>query len=526
MIASEPPRRRRRPLTPKSRTGVLWRVLLAGLILVGCAAATTATAGLLEVKTLVNIISIHPGVKVKQIAPLPPPGKPQTILLIGSDHRYGEPFKDSNTDTMLLMRLNASSSTINVISIPRDLEVDIPGYGTSKINAAYTVGGYDLLLKTIKADVFPKLKVNHIIDTNFTGFSDIIDAIGCVYSDVDHRYYNDTALTGYSSIDIEPGYQKLCGHDQSVHGALPFVRFRHTDTDIVRNARQQDFLRWAKDQFPASQILKQRDKLLRIFANNSTLDKSLQSTDGLLGLFDLFINADGSAIKQVPFPAILPGAVADGAPSYVTAESSAEQAAYAQFMKPTKAPKPKKSSSGGGAHGKHHHKAKLDTSGLIADPDDGVTQAKALTHPGMPVYYPRYILDEGGYCFSITGNCDEEDEPATEYEHSYPRQYVIPLRGEKKKVPAYRMTLYINALLGQYYGIQGVKWKNPPLLDSPSGTRVIDGRKLYLYSDGGQLTTVAWHKGPWSYWVSNDLTSTIPNKQLVNIAASMVRFRP
>jgi LCP family protein required for cell wall assembly len=526
--AAEAPRRRRRLLTPKSRTGVVWRMLLAGVILVGCAAGTTATAGLLEVNTLVKIISIHPGVKIKQIAPLPPAGKPETILLIGSDHRYGEPFKDANTDTMLLMRLNASSSTINVLSIPRDLEVDIPGYGTSKINAAYTVGGYDLLLKTIKTDVFPKLKVNHIIDTNFTGFSKIIDAIGCVYSDVDHRYYNDTALTGYSSIDIQPGYQKLCGHDQSVHGALPFVRFRHTDTDIVRNARQQDFLRWAKDQFPASQILAQRKKLLKIFGNNSTLDQSLQTTKGLLDLFDLFINADGSAIKQIPFPAILPGAVADGAPSYVTAESSAEQAAYAQFMKPTLPPKAKHTSSSGGGSGKHgHHKTKLDTSGLIADPGDGITQAKALTNVKMPVYYPRYILDQGGYCFSITGNCDDGDEPASEYAHSYPRQYRIPIRGKKDTfAPAYRMTLYINGLLGEYYGIQGVKWKNPPLLDSPSGTRVVNGHKLFLYSDGGKLTTVAWHKGPYSYWVSNDLTSTIPNHELVNIAASMVRFHP
>jgi polyisoprenyl-teichoic acid--peptidoglycan teichoic acid transferase len=522
----ESPRRRGGWLTPKSRTGVVWRMLLAGLILVACAAGTTATAGLLEVKTLVGYISVHPGVKVKQLQ-LPKPGKPQTILLIGSDHRFGESFSESNTDTMLLMRLNASSHTINVMSIPRDLEVDIPGYGTSKINAAYSLGGYGLLLKTIKADVFPKLKVNHIIDTNFTGFSDIIDAIGCVYSDVDHRYYNDTALTGYSSIDIQPGYQKLCGHNQSVHGALPFVRFRHTDTDIVRNARQQDFLRWAKDQFPASQILSQRKKLLKIFGEHSTLDKNLQSTQGLLDLFDLFINADGSAIKQIPFPAILPGPTADGAPSYVTAESSAEAAAYAQFMHATKAPKVThhKPSGGGGGHGKKH-KRRLDTTGLIADPGDGITQAKALDHVKMPVYYPRYILDQGGYCFSITGNCDEGDEPASEYEHSYPRQYRIPIRGEHGAfAPAYRMTLYINALLGQYYGIQGVKWKNPPLLDSPSGTRVVNGRKLFLYADGGKLTTVAWHLGPYTYWVSNDLTSTIPNHQLVNIAASMVRYR-
>ena len=56
---------------------------------------------------------------------------------------------------MLLVRLNAASSTINVLSIPRDLQVDIPGFGIAKINTAYTDGGYNLLIKTIKQNVFP-----------------------------------------------------------------------------------------------------------------------------------------------------------------------------------------------------------------------------------------------------------------------------------------------------------------------------------------------------------------------------------
>ena len=82
-------------------------------------------------------------------------GAPQTILLIGSDHRADEPFKQANTDTMLLVRLNGSSSTINVMSLPRDLEVNIPGHPTNKLNAAYSEGGWNLLIKTIKQNVFP-----------------------------------------------------------------------------------------------------------------------------------------------------------------------------------------------------------------------------------------------------------------------------------------------------------------------------------------------------------------------------------
>jgi LCP family protein required for cell wall assembly len=212
------------------------------VIVIGSTAATVATAALLQVNTLVDIISVHPGIVSKELK-LPAPGRPQTILLIGSDHRYGASFREANTDTMLLVRLNAASSTINLMSIPRDLKVNVPeqyvpsaqcspstvpGDCAEKLNAAYSQGSYSLLIKTIKSNVFPDLQINHIVDTNFQGFSDLVDAIGCVYTDVDHRYYNVSGpgADNYSSIDIQPGYQRLCGDNQSISGALPFVRFR------------------------------------------------------------------------------------------------------------------------------------------------------------------------------------------------------------------------------------------------------------------------------------------------------------
>jgi polyisoprenyl-teichoic acid--peptidoglycan teichoic acid transferase len=512
-------------LVPKSKAGMLWRIFFAAIILVGCGAATTAVAGLLQVDTLVQLIRVHEGIKSKRIK-LPPPGAPQTILLIGSDHRAGlGSFKHSNTDTMLLMRLNAKSSTINVMSIPRDLEVDIPGVGVSKLNAAYSDGGYGLLIETIQKDVFPGFAPNHVIDTNFQGFSDLIDAIGCVYSDVDHRYYNQSALgaNDYSSIDIEPGYQKLCGHNESVHGALPFVRFRHTDSDIVRNARQQDFLRWAKDGFSTSRLLSERTKLVTVFSKHSTVDRGLQTEDGLLGLFDLLINANGTSIKQIPFPAMLPAA--DSLDQFVTADSGAERAAFRQFMHPTPQPKPKPKPNAKGKKGKHAHKPAINPAGLSADPADGLAQAKALTKPRMPVFYPRLMDSASEYCTNVIGNCENDLEPPEAYLHAYPRQYVIP-DSSGKKVPAYRMTVSAPGL-DLYYGIQGVHWKNPPLLSSPSGTEVIHGRKLFLYKgDGSHLTTVAFHVGDNSYWVSNTLSSTLPNSEMIGIAASMLRYHP
>jgi len=416
------------------------------------------------------------------------------------------------------VRLNSKSSTINVLSIPRDLQVQIPGFGTAKINSAYSDGGPNLLIKTIRANVFPGLRVNHIVDVNFGGFSKLVNAIGCVYSDVDHRYYNNTALTDYSSIDIQPGYQKLCGT-----AALQFVRFRHTDSDLVRNARQQDFIRWAKDQYGINNLFANRDRLLRIFGDNAQTDHQLHTTDGLIELFNLILNSAGNTIKQFKFPAdLLPcnsSGVAGGtaAPCYVTAVPAAEQSIFARFMTPTPpaAPKPSSSSS---SSGKARKRSKIPTAGLTADLPDGRSQGAALTKAKMPVYFPRLIKTGSSYCLGLIDNCPLEIASPG----SYPRAYTIH---DQKGVghAAYRMTLQLNPVLGEYYGVQGTTWLHPPLIASPSGIRFVGGKRLLLYASGGKLTTVAWRGPHGVYWISNTLTTDISNQQMVGIAASLTR---
>jgi LCP family protein required for cell wall assembly len=510
-----------RRLIPRGRRGTAWRFLAAAVVVIGATAATTAVAGLLQVNTLVNDLGGTPSLKTDQVT-LPSPGKPQTILIIGSDHRAGEPFNAANTDTMLLVRLNAASSTINVLSIPRDLQVMIPGFGTAKINAAYADGGPGLLIKTIRANVFPDLRINHIVDVNFGGFAKLVNAIGCVYSDIDHRYYNNTLYTNYSSIDIQPGYQKLCGVQ-----ALAFVRFRHTDSDLVRNARQQGFIRWAKDQYGVSRLIGNRDTLLRIFGANSQTDHGLHTTDGLLNMFDLVAFSAGNTIKQYKFPAsFLPcnsGATA-GAPTaacYVTATAAAEQSIFTKFMTPTPQAKAKATPSGGGGGKAKKKIAKIPTAGLTADLPDGRSQAAQLTKLNMPIYFPRYIKTGSSYCLGLIANCPVGEGAGTNF---YPRAYTMHDQQRVTHV-AYRMTLALNPVLGQYYGVQGTTWKNPPLLSSPSATRTVAGRKLFLYANGGSLTTVAWHTPHAVYWISNTLTTDISNQQMVGIAASLTHAR-
>ena len=99
------------------------------------------------------------------------------------------------------------------MSIPRDLKVEIPGVGTEKFTAAYTYGGPKLTLRVVKE--LTGLPINHVVNVDFLGFVRAVDAIGCVYVDVDRRYFHSNVgvppSEQYSEINIQPGYQLLCG---------------------------------------------------------------------------------------------------------------------------------------------------------------------------------------------------------------------------------------------------------------------------------------------------------------------------
>ena len=153
------------------------------------------------------------------------------------------------------------------MSLPRDLKVMIPGYGTDKINAAYSYGGPELTLRTVtKVTGIP---INHVVNVNFEGFREAVNELGCPYIDIDRRYFNDNSGYGpdYATIDVKQGYQKLCGQD-----ALDYVRYRHEDTDIVRAARQQEFLRQLKQQIGLTKLFEQRADLLEIFGRYTDSD--------------------------------------------------------------------------------------------------------------------------------------------------------------------------------------------------------------------------------------------------------------
>ena len=219
----------------------------------------------------------------------------------------------------MLVRIDPGKG-VALLSLPRDLKVEIPGHGTDKINVAYTLGGPKLTIKTVKQ--LTGLAINHYVDVNFRGFEEGVDALGCVYVDVDRRYFNDNSGLGsgqhYAVINVKPGYQKMCGQR-----ALEYVRYRHTDTDIVRGARQQDFLRQVRQQLSVGELIGKNQKLIDIFADNTASD--IQSSSALRRLLRLMLGVIDKPITQVRFHGRL-------GESYVDASPAQVKAAVRQFL--------------------------------------------------------------------------------------------------------------------------------------------------------------------------------------------------
>jgi LCP family protein required for cell wall assembly len=474
------------------RPGLWKRLLLGGILVIFAAAGATAVAAFHEVDKVVKALELGPELRLgKEKLAETDPGQPQTLMILGSDRRPRnnvEGAGGARSDTIMLVRLDPDKDATAILSLPRDLKVEIPGHGTDKINAAYELGGPKLTLETVKA--VTGLPVNHVVNVAFEGFWRAVNAVGCVYVDIDRRYFNDSAA--YAYIDVQPGYQRMCGRK-----ALQYVRFRHEDTDIVRAARQQDFLRQAKQQIAASDLIEKRDRLVTIFGRNTSTDSALRSRSEVLRLLKLALFSATQPIREVRFQ----GAIG---PSFV--ESSPEQmrAMIQEFLQVKDSPGPRGESK---RKVKRNKRKKLPAVGDIGLEDAtgfGKDQAVQAVQAGagvtLPALYPTLRLQ--GSVFA-----------------GPPRVY--KLRGsDGKSYGAYRMVLQ-NDVAGEYYGLQGTTWKDAPILEGVTERRKIGRRTYELVPDGDRVRLVAWRTRKAVYWISNTLLLTLSDKQMLAIARSV-----
>lgn len=166
-------------------------------------------------------------------------------LIVGSDSREGLSPDETErlntgdadgrrTDTIMVAHLPDNSTKPSLLSLPRDSEVSIPGEGTGKINSAFTLGGPQLLAKTVEQAT--GLRMDHYAEIGFGGFANVVDAIGGVEMDIPSEMHD--TLTG---VTIPAGKQELDGAQ-----ALGFVRMRHSEatprSDLDRVANQRKFI--------------------------------------------------------------------------------------------------------------------------------------------------------------------------------------------------------------------------------------------------------------------------------------------
>jgi polyisoprenyl-teichoic acid--peptidoglycan teichoic acid transferase len=509
-----------------------WRFVLAAALIVSVSAGTTATAALLYIDDIAERIGVENNKLEKRLNNFladAENGGAQNFLLVGSDKRAGAEFAEDKgrSDTAMLVRLDPDKDLISMMSIPRDLKVEIPGVGTGKFNEAYFYGGTKLTLRVVKE--LTGLPIHHVVNVDFLGFAQGVYAIGCVYTDVDRRYYHSNEGVApeeqYAEINVQPGYQLMCGKK-----ALDYVRYRHTDTDIVRSARQQDFLSAIRHRIDVKDIVfDQGEELINVFTDYTTSDISDGPT--LLEVLKLVAASRNSTMNEVEFPAEL-------SPSYVYASKSAIDGAVEEFLgnagggaaAASEARKKagdrgeKKPKAGKGDKKAKKRKPKVEISSpgndaLVSAREAGEAEAKIASRRArghFPIYYPTRLPE--GTRFVETNPYEKVVDP-----------YVYNLKDEDgNRHLAYRMVLVAEMSDGtHYFGVQGIRgWSDPPILEDPSLTKTVDGREYDVFLDGENVKMVAWRRGDNAYWISNDLLRTLTNDQIIGMARSTKVFVP
>lgn len=207
-----------------------------------------------------------------------------TVLFMGLDRRPGERGLAYRTDTMMLLSLDPATKQMGMLSIPRDLFVEVPGYSElQRINSPMVLGemrqpglGPQLAMQTVQYNL--GIRVHDYILLDFTAVIELIDAIGGISITTDRtindRLYPDMNY-GYDPFYLPAGTHHLNGHD-----ALRYARTRHGDNDFERAGRQQDVIYAIRERVldleKLPQLIVQAPSILNALNDNINTSMSLQ----------------------------------------------------------------------------------------------------------------------------------------------------------------------------------------------------------------------------------------------------------
>jgi polyisoprenyl-teichoic acid--peptidoglycan teichoic acid transferase len=374
---------------------------------------------------------------------------------------------------VMLVRLDPTQSQIRVLSLPVSLTARFARFGTMTIAQAHATDGPKGVLQIVKE--VTDLRVNHLVDVDTRGFARIVDQLGCVYVDVDRPYPLGTATVNAPDGLLRAGYQRLCGAT-----ALQYALFAGDGSESRQEERQQRLL---AAMAPRGSIWPDRAKLVKLFTRYAESD--VTGVHAVLRVIGLLIPLQRAPVTTIPFTAGGESRSAGAAPPGLD-----------QAMRRFLALPPKSAQIEARVPGRSRiRQIRLERPIARAlGQVSGVPRLDPTAIPeGWSLARPRvYRLDGIG----------EGSPPA----------------GERS---SYRWT-FRGPVAGEYAGFQATAWRNPPMLNNPSAEMTKHGRTYKLFYDGGSLRTVAWQTPNGSFWVSNTLTDTLSNRQMIALANGMI----
>lgn len=273
----------------------------------GCAVLALVLVGVAAAMLYFGSINsqLRDGIDEEALSVLEAPANvddPFYMLVLGSDTR--EEGATGRSDTIILARIDPGEKDVTLVSIPRDTQVQIEGHGTQKINAAYAFGGAAGAIKAVSD--FAGVPIAHVVEVDFFGFKDIVDALGGVTVKVPPN-------TKYKGVEVPEGVQTLNGEQ-----ALVFARCRKTyaEGDYQRTKNQRQLIQAVAKEVlnaPATEI----PSLVKSLASAVSTDMSV---DELANLALSMRGMDVSSMKTAVVPSH--SGMQDGV-SYVFAEEPA-----------------------------------------------------------------------------------------------------------------------------------------------------------------------------------------------------------
>lgn len=287
----------------KTLKGILWATVF------GSTAIATAGLGTLAVLTFPLPRQVSGETVAPPLAELWRSGfryqvsRPVNILVMGLDEALDVEGAEpgdlvGRTDTILLARVDPEQKSVNVMSIPRDTRVEIPGYGIEKINQANFEGGAELAAETVMHN-FDNVQIDRYVRVSTEAFREIVDLVGGIEVLVPKAMQYEDKTQGLV-IDLEPGLQILNGDE-----AEQFARFRQDSYgDIGRVQRQQILLKALRKRMTNPAVLPKLPQIVRVL--QTYIDTNL-TIEELLALAGFGLDLDSKNLNMV----LLPGRFSD-----------------------------------------------------------------------------------------------------------------------------------------------------------------------------------------------------------------------